>query len=297
MFALDLYRQLAKDPGNVVASLNSEPFIALTRDAYGAALERLDFKTQPEPARAAINSWVAEQTHQKILDLLPPGSVDAATAMVLTNAIYFHGTWAHKFDAKQTKGETFTDAMGHASTVPTMHGKWSMRFAQLPEVRLVEMPYLGSSLAMTWVLPENAAQLGAIEKGLSPSVLNRWLGALRQGDDVDVRVPKFKVTQAVQLKKVLSTLGVAIAFSMRADFTGIVNDTGSARLHLSEVFHKAFIDVSEEGTEAAAATAVTTVEGMAQRLTYYADHPFIYLIRDTESGTNLFMGRVDQPPA
>lgn len=279
------------------------PFVALTKDTFRAPLEPVDFKTAFEPARAHINAWVAEQTHDKIKDLLPQGGVDETTRLVLVNAIYFKAQWAERFHVFATRDEPFHGTAGD-ETVKMMNRIDDIRFfaAKDAKARLVDVPYAGSEYAMTILLPDDNKGLPALEKAITAEKLKKWIDGAKP-ERVDLKLPRFRIEpgDAIALKKTLEALGVVTAWNAsKADFTGMAPK--SEQLAISEAYHKAFIAVDEEGTEAAAATAVSMKAGSAapaeppEQIDFFADHPFIFLVRDTKSGAILFMGRLVDPP-
>jgi serpin B len=278
-------------------------FLESTRAAYGAALEPLDFRGDPEAARGTINSWVESETEKRIPDLVPPKSVDSETRLALVNAIYFLGDWDEPFEKESTRPAPFFASAKEQKDVPTMHRTASLRMARRPGLRLLELPYKGQDLSLLVVLPEAQDGLGAVEGSLTALGLEdlvRTLIPVR----VAVALPRFEINPAASLAlaDVLRRLGMPTAFDReRADFTGIANPPDPQdRLFIGQVFHKAFVKVDEKGTEAAAATAVivmrtTSVAAPAQSLEFKADHPFLFFIRDRTSGLLLFMGRVADP--
>jgi serpin B len=268
-------------------------FTDLTGRFYEAGLNRVDFNHDGEKARRTINAWVEEKTKNKIQELIKPGVLDSLTRLVLTNAIYFKGNWARKFKPDRTKEETFWLAPGAAVTVPMMNGQDEFGYAEDEALQALDMPYAGDSLSMIMLLPRTVDGLKGLEEMLSTEELTARIPAIRKRE-VRVCMPKFTMTVQFELAKTLGAMGMPEAFSEAADFSGM---TGGRDLFISAVVHKAFVDVNEEGTEAAAAT------GMAMRLTatpappplFRADHPFIFLIRHNPSGSILFMGRVIRP--
>lgn len=277
-------------------------FLTTTRECYGAELERLDFKADPDGSRHTINSWVSDVTHDRIVDLLPEGSIKSDTGLVLTNAIYFKGNWAEKFEESDTQDKPFTLRSGDPVTVPMMHTFESFGYAHVEGVQLLEMPYEGDDLAMLVLLPDDPAGLDALEDQLVPATLNSWTAGLRH-QDVLVDLPKFTVDSSFDLGETLAGMGMPRAFDPEtANFHGMVPPTAGQELTwISKVIHKAFVEVSEEGTEAAAATAVvmavatSCVEETAPPPSFVADHPFVFLIRNKRTGAILFMGRIANP--
>jgi len=282
-----------------------EPFVASTRDAFRAPFEPVDFRGAAEAARTHINGWVAQQTENRIRDLLPAGSITGLTRLVLTNAVYFLAKWAAPFERESTNDRPFTLADGATANVPTMHQVSYFKYAQPAGagVQLLEMPYRGNELAMAFVLPTDRAGLPALEARLDAATLEGWLGGMT-ATRVIVALPKFTIDppEPLALATTLSAMGMPTAFDrVAADFTGIANPpTPDQRLYISHVFHKAFVKVDEEGTEAAAATAVVMAEAGAAPPSepppeFRADHPFLFFLRDLRSGAILFAGRVEDP--
>jgi serpin B len=275
------------------------PYLALTGDVFAAPLEAMDFIGNSGAARTHINDWVATQTKDKIKDLIPPPGVTEATRLVLVNAIYFKAQWAEAFEASQTKDEPFVGE-GKA-TVKMMHrvDQYQLGTAADAKARTIEIPYNGGEYSMVIVLPDDPKGLPAVEKALTAEALDGWLTSAKS-TRVALGVPRFKIEpgEAIQLRKPLETLGVVTAWdASKADFTGMAPK--DAQLVISDAFHKAFIAVDEAGTEAAAATAVSMRAGSAapvdEPVPFVADHPFLFLIRDTKTGTILFLGRLVKP--
>lgn len=280
-----------------------EPFLALTRTTYGAPLEGLDFRGAPDPARVHINGWVAGQTRDRIRDLLPPDSIDGDTRLVLVNAVYFLAQWAAPFERFETRPQPFwVDGGSEQVFVPTMHRVGSMRYGATDTAQVLELPYRQNEVAMTLVVPRARDGVSALEEGLDAARLSEWVAALRPGRRVAAALPKFRIApaSAVALRPHLEALGMRLAFTRDADFTGIAAPPDPTdRLFVSAVFHKAFVEVDERGTEAAAATAVAMARAGAapeeSPMAFRADRPFLFFIRDLRSGTVLFMGRVTDP--
>jgi serpin B len=262
---------------------------------YHAPLTPLDFIANPEAARSRINRWTEEQTKQKIQNLLPPGSLDARTRLVLTSAIYFYGKWEDPFVASRTEPAPFTLLAGAATQANFMNQTAHFAYAETPSAQILEMPYAGAGFAFDVLLPKTLAGLPELEKSLTLENLTGWLGSLASRS-VQVSLPKFRAESEFSLRKALSAMGMPAAFTGEADFSGIDPQRGLA---ISEVVHKAFVDVSEQGTEAAAATGITmratAIRRPEQAVVFRADHPFLFLIRDTRSGVVLFIGRLTNP--
>jgi serine protease inhibitor len=274
-----------------------EEFLTLTKKSYGAGLREVSFvnPAERENARKTINRWVEKKTNKKIKDLIPLGVLNQLTRLVLTNAIYFKGDWAIEFDKKETRDAPFRVAADKEVTVPMMHREDRFKYAETPDLQILELPYKSEDLGMIVLLPKKVDGLKELEKALTLKNLSTWLGALRKRQ-VIVSLPKFKMTTGpLELSGVLRSMGMKDAFSLPpADFSGL---TGRKDLFISNVLHKAFVAVDEKGTEAAAATAVVVslTAAPTELPVFRADHPFVFLIKDNRSGSILFMGRVVNP--
>ena len=258
---------------------------------HGANVTNLDFINDPEGSRETINRWVEEQTEDKIRDLLPPGSIDPLTRLVITNAIYFKGTWAELFDPNKTTEEEFRVAPNQTVTVPMMHGNAVYPYAETETLRVLEMPYAHGNeteLTMLVFLPKED-NLTVAEEALDAGRLADLQKSL-VSQRVRVFFPKFTLETGYPLPGVLAAMGMPTAFADDADLSGM---DGTRDLFVTGVFHKAFVDVNEEGTEAAAATGV--VVGGGATPVFRADHPFVFLIVEKDSGAILFIGRVVNP--
>jgi serpin B len=269
-----------------------EDFLTTTKTYYGAGLNEVDFQTAAEEARQTINSWVEQQTKDKIKDLIPPGALDAFTRLVLTNAVYFKGDWLSPFMKSLTQEEEFKVSVDQHSTVPLMHQTEFCKYFEGDGFQALELPYVGEKLSLVVLLPKTVDGLAEFERSLTAENLSKWLPQL-QRREVQVTLPKFKVTGEFTLNEVLSRMGMPLAFSAAADFSGMSEET----LYISAVIHKAYVDVNEEGTEAAAATGIG-MKALAlgpPPAVFRADHPFVFLIRDNGSGSILFLGRLIQP--
>lgn len=273
--------------------------LTVTADDYGAELEPVSFKTAPETARGTINDWVADRTNKRIENLLPGGSIKSKTRLVLTNAVYFKGKWKVAFDDNDTRDGSFFAPSGEVQ-VPMMNVSATFPYAEADGLKLVELPYEGDDLVMTLLVPDDRDGIGKLEDALTDENLSRWL-AKAQKEEVSLALPRFTIAppDSVKLKPMLIAMGMSDAFDEeKADLSGIAATT-EGRLVVDEAYHKAFVQVNEEGTEAAAATAVVVNIESAMVSTgkpVVADRPFLFLIRDKTSGTTLFVGRVEQPP-
>ena len=270
-------------------------FLDVLAENYGAGLRLLDFREASEAARVTINDWVAEQTEGRIEDLIPQGGIDATTRLVLTNAIYFNAAWQEPFGESATRDEPFYLLDGEAVSVPMMHQTQEFGYTAGDGYQAVELHYDGWELSMVIVLPDEGA-FESFEELLNADMVNLAVERLERRELV-LAIPKFEFDSDFSLSEALQTLGMPTAFSSAADFSGM---TGGRDLFISDVIHKAFVSVDEEGTEAAAATAVVMAELAApveeeEPLKVTIDRPFVFLIRDIETGTVLFIGRVLNP--
>ena len=272
-----------------------ERFLRTLRSNFEAEIRRVDFQ-DPSAARATINRWVEEQTRERIKDLIPDGLPSADSLLVLANAIHFKGPWADPFRERATKERTFHGPDGKEIRASFLHRTGSYAYADLGDVRVVEIPYRGGEMAMTVLLPKAKDGLEALEAKLDGAALETWLGKLR-GERVALSLPKFAFTTPVDLTEVLKGMGMKTAFDPQdADFRGM---TTEKPLCIGVVLHKAFVAVDEKGTEAAAATAVMMKLGGApshgEPVEFTADHPFLFLIRHRPTGAILFQGRLEDP--
>jgi serpin B len=262
---------------------------------YHAPLTPLDFIANSEAARSQINRWTEEHTKEKIKNLLPAGSLDAQTRLVLTSAIYFYGKWQDPFVTSRTQPAPFTLPAGATTQANFMNQTSNFGYTETPSAQILEMRYAATGIAFDVLLPTTLTGLPNLEKSLTLENLTGWLGNLTTRN-VRVSLPKFRAESEFSLRKALSTMGMPTSFTGKADFSGIDPKRGLA---ISEVVHKAFVDVSEQGTEAAAATGITmqtTAMRVPERaVVFRADHPFIFLIRDTRTGVVLFIGRLMKP--
>ena len=268
-------------------------YLQVTRESFGSEAGTLDFRRAPEPARATMNRWVEEKTEKRIQDLFPPGSVTPATRLVLANAVYFKGLWREQFDKALTQPAPFHVSVGTTKSVPMMSRTDSFGYARLAWGRALEIPYRGEEIALVVLLPDEVDGLRGLEGRLHPDSLAAWTAALRPRE-VRLGLPRLRMTKQFELNGALAALGMPTAFSDAADFSGL---TGRRDLFISLVVHKAFVEVNEEGTEAAAATGaimeVTSIGPGPEE--FLADRPFLFLLRDRASGCVLFVGRVADP--
>jgi serpin B len=272
-------------------------YITLVKKYYGVTVTPVDFVAAADKAAQQINQWVEEKTNNKIKDLIQPGLLDALTRLVLANAIYFKGNWASQFDENRTKDDTFYLQTGGTVQAPLMAQKQKFKYAEFESLQVLELPYVGDSLSMLVLLPGEKNGLPGLEKSLTTDNLKRWTSGLSEVE-VKVFLPRFKMTSLFSLERTLAAMGMPDAFDRtKANFSGM--DGHRNWLYIGAVVHKAFVDVNEEGTEAAAATAVVMRVTMARQplrpVVFRADHPFIFLIRENTTGSILFLGRVMDP--
>ena len=275
----------------------TESFLALTRDAYRAEARLVDFVHNAETARTDINSWVEQKTQDKIRDLIRPGQLDPTTRLVLCNAIYFKGQWANKFELRATQPAPFFTGNGQQVQVQMMTQSINLRMHALTDFTIAALPYISNELSMVILLPKETNGLPALEQRLNDAAsLSRWLAEVDSAPDpkTDLFLPKFKLNCRLGLAGTLSALGMPTAFSSRADFSAM---SAKPALQISDVVHQAFVDVNEEGTEAAAATGITMRLAAVQQRppVFRVDHPFVFLIRENRTGSILFFGRVVDP--
>jgi len=283
-------------------------FMDSLKNYYQAPLRSANFREDYQNIRQQINNWVEEQTNSKIKDLIKPGLIDHLTRLVLVNAIYFKGNWASPFNKNRTKDAPFWISSGQQMSVPMMAQKGLFGYMENRNLQALELgyasksqnsdsfefsPYNENALSMIILLPRQREGLAHLETMLTDKNLDQWLDVLRW-QKVKISLPKFKISAGFELSKTLEKMGMPDAFGEKADFSGMDN---SKELYLSKVVHKAFVDVNEEGTEAAAATGVMIgTRGLPPPTPeFVADHPFIFLIRHNSSGSILFMGRVTNP--
>jgi serpin B len=266
-------------------------FLELNRTFYGAGLQKVDFVRAAEEARKTINAWTEKQTQGRIKDLLQPGTVNPATRLVLTNAVYFKAAWDSPFYKKATRVQPFRVSADRTVKVPMMRHTIVFRYLEDDQLQAVELPYKGKEVSMLILLPRKADGLAELEGQLTHANLGKWLSGMRRAI-VSVSLPRFEVTGEFSLKQVLSDMGMPLAFTARAaDFSGMES---AHQFFLQNAVHKTFVRVDEEGTEAAGATAVLVGAGGFPKA-FRADHPFLFLVRDNRSGSVLFLGRVVEP--
>jgi len=280
-----------------------QDYLDALAENYGAGIRLLDFRNAPEPSRITINDWVSDQTEGKIKDLIPKGAIDTLTRLVLTNAIYFNAAWQSPFHKEATADGTFHLLSGSEVTVPMMYQSARFQYTEDSDYQAIELPYDGQELSMVVLLPRSG-KFADFEESLDAGKVEGIIQSM-DSNKVNLTMPKYKFTSSFNLNKTLSDLGMPVAFvpplsdacsPENANFSGM---DGKCDLYISDVIHQAFVAVDEAGTEAAAATAViigvTSAPPPQQIITMTIDRPFIFLIRDIQTGTIIFLGRVMNP--
>ena len=273
-----------------------DEYLSNVEKYYGGKATNLDFVRETEKSRQTINTFIEEQTNNKIKDLIPQWGLDASIRLVLTNAIYFKGTWTWEFDKSDTREQDFKITPTNVVKTPMMYmdnDKAEFSYADVGDLQILELPYKGDGISMLILLPTE--NLDSIEPLLTVEKLEEWKGQMRKDKLESIYLPKFEFDTKYFMVDTLSALGMPTAFSAgNADFSGM---DGSRDLFINVVIHQAYIKVDEEGTEAAAATAVSVGIGSAgpPRKIFRADHPFMFIIQEKETGNILFMGRVTDP--
>lgn len=268
-------------------------FLDTLAERYGAGMNLVDFVRDTEAARLAINGWVSERTERRIPELLARGVLNPATRLVLTNAVYFNASWRSRFDAANTRPEAFTRLDGSAVSPPTMRQSARLNYAEGDGWQAVSLPYVGDQVSMLLVLPA-AGRFAEVEAAMNGARIATIARSLTD-HDVNLTLPRFSFRTAVSLRQQLTALGMGVAFTDAADLSAI---TGARNLFVQDVVHQGFIAVDENGTEAAAATAVVVgVVSVPPPATFHANRPFLFAIRDEPTGAVVFVGRVVDPTA
>lgn len=268
-------------------------FVDLTRSLYAAPIERVAFAA-PDVAIARINAWVSEQTHERVPTILPPGSVDATTALVLVNAMYFLGAWQTPFDPNATIDDYFAAPSGRV-VCRMMERRGVALVGDVDGTSVLRLPYGGDRFVATFVLPPEGTALSSLEAQMTGELVGRWLAAPTNEQVTQIEIPRFRVADDAPraLDVALRALGIQTMFTPAADFTGIA--PASESLYVSDVFHRVFVETTERGTEAAAATAVSMARGMVREVPHFrADRPFLFFVT-SQSGLVLFVARVASP--
>ncbi|NVO08838.1 MAG: serpin family protein [Bacteroidales bacterium] len=262
------------------------------KDEYRASLERADFINKYEESRILINNNISKATSDRIKDLLPPNSLNSLTRLVLTNAVYFKADWKTKFQKERTGDAKFYVTPQKPIKCKMIGLKSKFNYFEDDKVQAIEIPYSGNNFSMLIILPQQDQNIDVLIKGINQDYLNSIINGLTE-QSISISIPKYKLSTGYQLKKVLSDMGMPQPFSDDADFSKM---SSGNNLKISNVFHKAFIEVNEEGTETSAATAVViAMKSIGIERTFIANRPYIFLIREKSSGLVLFMGRINDP--
>ncbi|MCQ7614265.1 hypothetical protein NP188_24585, partial [Salmonella enterica] len=277
----------------------NETYQDISELVYGAKLQPLDFKENAEQARVTINSWIANRTEGRITDVIPSEAINELTVLVLVNTIYFKGLWKSKFSPENTRKEKFYKADRESCPVSMMYQEGKFRYRRVAEgTQVLELPFKGDDITMVLVLPGQDKSLAKVEQELSPELLQEWLEALTETLLV-VHMPRFRIEDGFSLKEQLQDMGLVDLFTPeKSRLPGIIAE-GRNDLYVSDAFHKAFLEVNEEGSEAAASTAIV-IAGRSlnlNRVTFKANRPFLVFIREVALNTIVFMGRVANPCA
>ncbi|XP_058030538.1 leukocyte elastase inhibitor-like [Ahaetulla prasina] len=275
-------------------------FVESTQRFYHAGLEKLNFKQGSEDSRRHINAWVEEKTSGKIQDLLVPGIIDSLTKLVLVNAIYFKGNWENKFNKNHTEEQPFWINKKERKTVQMMFrkGVYNTTYISSYEISILEIPYFFNDFSLIILLPDkfndNSIGLEKLEREITYEKFMDWINPKKMfSRETEVSLPKFKLEEKYDLKPVLRSMGMTDAFDeSKADFSGMSTNND---LVISEVVHKSFIEINEEGTEAAAATTVITVTKSTIIAEFKADHPFLFYVIKRSTNSILFLGRFSSP--
>jgi len=273
-----------------------QEFLNIMGKYYKGGFNEVDYIGDPQGARIKINDWVSKETKEKIKDILQPGDITKLTRLVITNAIYFKGKWLTEFDKEFTRDEDFYLINGQKTKVKMMYQENRFNYYENNDLQLLEMPYKGDKVSMVIILPKTG-KFVTVENMIDEKKLQELINNTTK-IKVKAYIPRFKFTQRFDLSEDLSKMGMEDAFDEnKADFSGINGRKND--LYISKVIHKTFVEVNEEGTKAAAATAVIIFTKSApiieEPVIFKADHPFIFLVRDKEAGSILFMGRVMDP--
>ncbi len=271
-----------------------EEYLETVEKYYGGKAEALDFIHEAEKSREAINVFIEEQTNHKIKDLIPPGVLDKLTRLVLTNAIYFKGDWKIAFNESLIVEEDFWITPNRSMKVQMMHMHPNetirFNFVDTRDLQILELPYKGGNFSMLIILPE---KIEATELSLTAEKLEEYRAQMKKEKLDEICLPKFEIETKYFMRGTLSSLGMPTAFTGEGDFSGM---TGGRDLFISQVIHQAYVKVDEKGTEAAAATAVAMkLTAMPETKVFRADHPFIFMIQEKETGAILFMGKISNP--
>ncbi|XP_006192549.2 LOW QUALITY PROTEIN: serpin B11 [Camelus ferus] len=303
-----LFSQINRPDSNYTLSIASrlygtnamafhQQYLHCSEKLYGARLQTVDFERSAEETRKAINAWVENKTNGKVTNLFGKGTIDPSCVMVLVNAIYFKGQWRNKFQERETMKTPFQLSQGKSVTVEMMYqtGMFKLAFIKKPQMQVLELPYVNNTLSMIILLPVGLADLQQVEEQLNAKTFSEWTSPSNLVEqEVEVHLPRFKLDVKYELNSLLKSLGMTDIFSqVKADLSGISPTEG---LFVTKVIHKSYVDVNEEGTEAAAATGViVVVKRLPIRAQFMANHPFLFFIRHIQTNTILFCGKLASP--
>ncbi|XP_004398123.1 PREDICTED: serpin B11 isoform X1 [Odobenus rosmarus divergens] len=274
-----------------------QQYLTCSEKLYQATPQTVDFEQSPEETRKTINAWVESKTNGKVTNLFGKGTIDPSCVMVLVNAIYFKGQWQNKFQERETVQTPFQLSEGKSVFVEMMYqtGTYKLAFIKEPQMQVLELPYVNNKLSMIILLPVGTASLEQVEKQLNTKTFHEWTSSANMVErEVEVHIPRFKLAIKYELSSLLNSLGMTDIFNeIKADLSGISPGDG---LYLSKVIHKSYVDVNEEGTEAAAATGDSfLVKRLPIRARFLANHPFLFFIRHSHTNTILFCGKLASP--
>ncbi|XP_038672852.1 serpin I2-like [Scyliorhinus canicula] len=272
----------------------SEQYLHSNQNFFDNTIRTVNFQDSVSAANV-INTWIANQTNGKVKSLVTSQSVNSLTKLVLVNAIYFKGIWKHKFNSENTRLMEFTKQDGSVVQVPMMHQQVASRFGYFTigkiGYQVLEVPYSGDEASIILALPAEGIELTEFEKHITPQIIQNWLSTMAE-EDIEINLPRFKIQQRLNLKEPLEFLNITEIFEIGSDLSGF---TDSPDLHISQAVHQAFIEINEEGCEAAASAGMTAAIMSLPRHRFMADRPFMFLIRSNLTGSVLFMGRVMDP--
>ncbi|XP_025221165.1 serpin B11 isoform X1 [Theropithecus gelada] len=274
-----------------------QQYLSCSEKWYQARLQTVDFELSTEETRKTINAWVENKTNGKVTNLFGKGTIDPSSVMVLVNAIYFKGQWQNKFQERETVKSPFQLSERKNVTVEMMYqiGTFKLAFLKEPQMQVLELPYVNNKLSMIILLPVGTANVKQIEKQLNLRTFHEWTSSSNMMErEVEVHLPRFKLEIKYELNSLLKSLGMTDLFNqVKADLSGMSPTKG---LYLSKAIHKSYLDVSEEGTEAAAATGDSiAVKSLPMRAQFKANHPFLFFIRHTHTNVILFCGKLASP--
>ncbi|XP_020379590.1 serpin I2 [Rhincodon typus] len=272
----------------------TEQYLHSSQEFFHNAIKKVNFQDSVSTANI-INKWIANQTEGKIQNLVTSQSLNALTKMVLVNAIYFKGTWKHKFNSAHTRLMKFVKQDGCVSDIPMMYQQVMSRFGYFTagkiSYQVVEVPYIGDEASIFLALPAEGTDLTELEKLITPQLIHNWLSTMSE-EDIEINLPRFTIQQRLDLKEPFGVLNVTEIFGSECDLSGI---TESSDLYISQAVHQAFIEINEEGSEAAASSGMTAAIMSLPRHKFMANRPFVFLIRSNLTGSILFIGRVMDP--